>query len=116
MVKHLAAPLDDTFAALAHPVRRAMVARLAEGECCVGDLAEPFDMSLPAVSKHLRVLERAGLLEQRREGRVRRCRLVAEPMQAADDWLKNYEAFWNRRLDSLTRYVERDDAKPAQGA
>jgi DNA-binding transcriptional ArsR family regulator len=80
--------------------------RLAEGEASVSELAEPFDVSLPAVTKHLAVLERAGLLEHRKEGRVRRCQLVAAPMRVADDWLSTYRVFWERRLDSLTEHIK----------
>lgn len=88
------------------PASRAIVVRLAEGEASVSELAEPFDVSLPAVTKHLAVLERAGLLEQHKQGRVRRCRLVAEPMRLADDWLSTYRVFWERRLDALTDHLK----------
>jgi DNA-binding transcriptional ArsR family regulator len=98
--------LDAVFSALADPTRRAIVVRLAEGEASVSELAEPFDVSLPAVTKHLAVLERAGLLEHRKEGRVRRCQLVAAPMRVADDWLSTYRVFWERRLDSLTEHIK----------
>lgn len=93
--------LDAIFSALADPTRRAIVVRLAEGEASVGELARPFDLSLPAVTKHLAVLERAGLIAQHKVGRVRRCNLVAAPMRAADDWLGTYRVFWDRGLDSL---------------
>ena len=79
--------------------------RLAQGEASVSELAEPFDVSLPAVTKHLAVLERAGLLERHKRGRVRHCRLVAAPMRAADDWLSTYRVFWERRLDSLAEHL-----------
>jgi DNA-binding transcriptional ArsR family regulator len=107
VVKHSDAPdqLDAVFSALADPTRRAIVVRLAEGEASVSELAAPFDVTLPAVTKHLRVLERAGLLEHHKEGRVRRCRLVASPMQVADDWLGSYRVFWEKRLDSLSDYL-----------
>jgi DNA-binding transcriptional ArsR family regulator len=107
MVKHArrADPLDAVFSALADPTRRAIVVRLAEGEASVTELAEPFDVSLPAVTKHLAVLERAGLLEHQKRGRVRRCRLVAAPMRVADDWLSTYRVFWERRLDSLSDHL-----------
>jgi DNA-binding transcriptional ArsR family regulator len=98
--------LDQVFSALADPTRRAIVVRLAEGEASVSELAEPFDVSLPAVTKHLAVLERAGLLTHHKEGRVRRCRLVAAPMQVADDWLSAYRVFWERRLDSLAHHLK----------
>jgi len=98
--------LDAVFSALADPTRRAIVVRLAEGEASVSELAEPFDVSLPAVTKHLAVLERAGLLEHHKQGRVRRCRLVASPMRAADDWLSTYRVFWERRIDSLADHLK----------
>jgi DNA-binding transcriptional ArsR family regulator len=94
-------PLDAVFFALADPTRRAIVLRLSHGDASVSELAEPFDVSLPAVTKHLAVLERAGLLEHRKQGRVRRCRLAAGPMRAADDWLSSYRGFWTQRLDGL---------------
>jgi DNA-binding transcriptional ArsR family regulator len=98
--------LDAVFSALADPTRRAIVVRLAEGEASVSELAEPFAVSLPAVTKHLAVLERAGLLEHRKEGRVRRCRLVPAPMRTAEDWLSSYRVFWERRLDSLASHLK----------
>ncbi|MDQ6778268.1 MAG: metalloregulator ArsR/SmtB family transcription factor [Actinomycetota bacterium] len=108
MVKCEAAPnrLDAVFAALSDPTRRAIITRLAEGEASVSELAAPFDVSLPAVTKHLRVLERAGLLEHRKQGRVRRCSLVAAPMGAVDEWLSGYRAFWDTRLDSLAHHLK----------
>jgi DNA-binding transcriptional ArsR family regulator len=107
MVKYCgdADTLDAVFSALSDPTRRAIVFRLSEGEASVSELAAPFNVSLPAVTKHLAVLERAGLLEHHKVGRVRRCRLVATPMRAADDWLSTYRVFWERRLDSLADYV-----------
>jgi DNA-binding transcriptional ArsR family regulator len=109
VVKHAepADQLDVVFSALADPTRRAIVVRLSEGEASVSELAAPFDVTLPAVTKHLRVLERAGLLEHHKDGRVRRCRLVASPMRAADDWLASYRVFWEKRLDSLSHYVNK---------
>lgn len=98
--------LDAVFAALAHPIRRAIVARLAEGECTVGDLAAPHDVSMPAISKHLRVLEDAGLLEQTPEGRVRRCALKARPLSAAFGWIVQYRLFWEDTLDALAKHLE----------
>lgn len=94
------------FSALAHPVRRQILARLAEGPASVGALAEPFAMSLPAVSRHLKVLERAGLLARTVDGRVHRCRIDAAPLQEADAWLATYRAFWEGSLDALARYLE----------
>ena len=98
-------PLSTTFAALADPTRRAILARLASGEASVTELAEPFDMSLPAVSKHLKVLERAGLIARSREAQWRRCRLDAGPMRQASDWLDEYREFWEDRLDRLEAYL-----------
>jgi len=109
MVKHSAAQsgeLDAIFAALADPTRRAIVVRLSEGEASVSELAQPFEVSLPAVTKHLAVLERAGLLKHQKRGRVRHCRLVAEPMRMADEWLSTYRVFWERRLDSLAEHLK----------
>lgn len=106
MVKYSSETLDQVFFALADPTRRAILERLAgEGEMMVTVLAEPFDISLPAVSKHLRVLERAGLLVQEKEGRIRRCQLVAEPLQAADDWIGHYRRFWEAQFDALADYL-----------
>lgn len=96
--------LDATFAALADPTRRAILARLATGEASVNELAEPFDMSQPAISKHLGVLERAGLISRTRDAQRRPCRLEAKPLAEADEWLERYREFWEasfNRLDSL---------------
>lgn len=98
--------LDAVFSALAHPIRRAIVARLAAGECTVADLATPHDVSAPAISKHLRVLEDAGLLEQTPDGRVRRCNLRAAPLSAAFGWIVQYRLFWEDALDALAAHVE----------
>jgi DNA-binding transcriptional ArsR family regulator len=87
--------------AVADPTRRSIVRRLSIAEATVGELAEPFAMSMAAVSKHIHVLERAGLLEQRREGRLRHCRLVASPLRQLDAWLGDYRGFWDQRLDAL---------------
>ncbi|MGH9246184.1 MAG: ArsR/SmtB family transcription factor [Acidimicrobiales bacterium] len=100
--------LDGTFGALADPTRRAIVERLMAGEHTVGELAVPFAMSLPAVSKHLTVLERAGLIVRERHGRHHRCRLRAQPLQRASAWLDRYEAFWADRFDSLANYLEEE--------
>ncbi len=105
MVKN-SARLDATFAALADPTRRAILARLARADASVGELAEPFEVSLPAISKHLRVLERAGLLKQKRRGRVRRCRLRTAPLREAAAWVAFYQRFWSRKLDALANYLE----------
>jgi DNA-binding transcriptional ArsR family regulator len=105
MVNYSSPGLDRTFAALSDPTRRAILARLAQGEASVSELAAPFDVSLPAVSKHLRVLERAGLMRRQKEGRVHHCRLVAEPLQDAAVWLAFYERFWEGKLDALAGYL-----------
>jgi DNA-binding transcriptional ArsR family regulator len=98
--------LDATFAALSDATRRGILARLASGEASVSELAAPYDMSLPAVSKHLRVLESAGLLTRSKEGRVQRCRLAAEPMRSAADWIEHYRRFWEAQFDSLHKFLE----------
>ena len=98
--------LDLTFAALADPTRRAILARLALGESSVTELAEPFSMSLPAISKHLKVLQRAGLITRGREAQWRPCRLEAEPLKDAADWLEHYRKFWEQSLDRLDAYLK----------
>jgi DNA-binding transcriptional ArsR family regulator len=98
-------PLSATFAALADPTRRAILARLAAGETTVKALAEPFHMTLPAVTKHLRVLERAGLITKGRQAQWRPCRLEAKPLQEAQGWLDQYRQFWEARLDRLEDYL-----------
>ncbi|MGH2404263.1 MAG: ArsR/SmtB family transcription factor [bacterium] len=98
--------LDTTFAALADPTRRAILARLSGGEASVTTLASPHRMSLPAVSKHLRVLERAGLLTRRKDGRIHRCRLAGAPLRDAAGWLARYRQFWETQFDSLARHLE----------
>ena len=103
-------PIDQlslTFAALADPTRRAILARLVTGECSVTELAEPFDMSLPGVSKHLRVLERAGLIARTRDAQFRRCHIDAAPLKEVVDWAEHYRSLWEGRLDRLGSYVER---------
>ena len=113
MVKCLSDSLGATFAALADPTRRAILERLAHGEASVTELAEPFQVSLPAISKQLRVLEQAGLLTREKHGRVRRCRLEAEPMKEAVQWLARYRRYWERQLDSLADYLnEIQDEEP----
>ncbi len=97
----MTATLDATFAALADPTRRAILARLARGEASVKELAEPFAMTQPAISKHLKVLERAGLVERGRDAQRRPCRLVAAPMGAATEWLGGYRRFWEESYDRL---------------
>jgi len=105
------AQLDLTFGALSDPIRRAILARLASGDATVGELAEPFEVSRPAISKHLRVLERAGLVRRTRDGRVSRCGLDAKPMRDAAEWVERYRKFWEGQLDSLARYLEQDNHK-----
>ncbi|MBB5575218.1 MULTISPECIES: ArsR/SmtB family transcription factor [Rhizobium] len=98
--------LSITLSALADPTRRAILARLATGEASVSELAEPFDMSLVAVSKHLKVLEKAGLISKGREAQWRPCRLEPKPLRQVDDWLESYRQFWNDNLDRLEAYAE----------
>lgn len=97
--------LSNTFAALADPTRRAILARLASGETSVTELAQPFAMSLPAVTKHLKVLERAGLITRGRQAQWRPCKLDAQPLREASDWMAQYRAFWEDRLDRLEDYL-----------
>ena len=97
--------ISNTFAALADPTRRAILARLASGEASVTELAEPFEMSLPAVSKHLKVLERAGLIARGREAQWRPCRLQAGPLKDADEWLERYRRHWEESFDRLDDYL-----------
>lgn len=111
MVNYPSRSLDSTFAALADPTRRAILARLARGETSVTKLARPFDMSLPAVSKHLRVLEHAGLIRRQQEGRVHRFRFVAGPMKDAAIWIERYRRFWEGRFEALAEYLEKSNKK-----
>jgi DNA-binding transcriptional ArsR family regulator len=104
-------PLSATFAALADPTRRAILGRLAQGERSVSELAKPFDMTLPAVSKHLKVLEKAGLIERGRDAQRRPCRLKPKPLREAADWLDRYRRFWERSLDRLDDYLRRVQRK-----
>jgi DNA-binding transcriptional ArsR family regulator len=106
MVYYSSSALDNTFAALSDATRRGILAQLAQGEASVSDLAAPYEMSLPAVSKHLRVLERAKLVDRRKDGRVHRCRLLPEPMKGAAQWIEKYRQFWERQFDSLAQYLE----------
>jgi DNA-binding transcriptional ArsR family regulator len=103
--------LSATFAALADPTRRAILARLATGECSVTELAEPFEMSMPAVSKHLRVLERAGLIARGRQAQWRPCRLEAAPLKEVAAWAERYRAIWEQRFDHLETYLQELKAK-----
>src|SRR2546426_709140 len=105
MVKYEKGALDTTFAALADPTRRAILARLAGREASVSELARPFAISLPGVHKHLRVLARAGLVAHAKQGRVRRCRLVARPMREAARWIERYHRYWEAQFDALAAYL-----------
>ncbi len=98
--------LSDTFAALADPTRRAILARLATGEATVTELAEPFEMSLPAVSRHLKVLERTGLIARGRDAQWRPCRLEAGPLRDVSDWVEHYRRFWEQSFDRLDVYLK----------
>src|SRR6187399_1001894 len=106
--------LSHTFAALADPTRRAILARLANGECSVTELAEPFDMSMPAISKHLKVLERAGLIARGREAQWRPCRLEAKPLKDVANWVEHYRKFWDESFDRLDAYLKQLQAKQAK--
>jgi DNA-binding transcriptional ArsR family regulator len=106
MVKYTSHTLDRTFAALSDPTRRAILERLAQGDTSVSDLAAPFAMSLPAISKHLRVLEQAGLIERTRDGRIHRLRLVARPLHEAAAWIAHYQQFWEQQLAALADYLQ----------
>ncbi len=98
--------LSTTFAALADPTRRAILARLSSGEASVTEIGAPFDMSLPAISRHLKVLERAGLIERGREAQWRPCRLTAEPLKDVADWIEGYRRFWEHSFDRLDDYLK----------
>jgi len=114
MVYYSSAPLDRTFAALSDPTRRALLARLSQTEnLSVSALAEPFAMSLPAVMKHLDVLSDAGLVTRNKSGRTVSCRLRAEPMHEANEWLNRYQRFWSDRLDQLAAFLEEEPWPPS---
>lgn len=104
--------LDNVFSALADPTRRAIIARLSQGEASVGELAQPFDMALPSLMKHIRVLETGGLVESEKHGRVRTCRLTPGAMNDAENWLSEQRAIWEARLDRLEAYVATLGKKP----
>ena len=106
MVKCSPQLLDRTFAALADPTRRRILEHLSKGDLCVTDLAKPYRMSLPAVSKHLRVLENAGLVRRKRRGRVHELKLEAKPMKDAQQWIEEYRRFWEGNLDRLENYLK----------
>ena len=107
--------LDATFAALADPTRRAILARLASGEASVTELAEPFKMTQPAISKHLKVLERAGLITRSREAQFRPCRIEPKALQDIDDWLEHYRRFFEESFDRLDSYLKTLQAKESEG-
>ena len=107
--------LSTTFAALADPTRRAILARLTSGQATVTELAEPFEMSLPAVSKHLKVLEHAGLIARGREAQWRPCRLEAGPLKDADEWIERYRRFWEESFDRLDAYLHEVQRKKKYG-
>lgn len=109
MVNYMAASLDAVFGALADPTRRAMLERLARGPATAGELAQPHGISKPAVTKHLRVLENAGLMVRQKHGRFHLCELDPKPMNGANEWIERHRKFWNGRLDSLERYIEKLD-------
>ena len=113
MVEPVMSPdhLSTTFAALADPTRRAILARLSTGEATVTDLAEPFEMSMPAISKHLKVLERAGLVARSREAQWRPCRIEAAPLKDVAEWVESYRSIWEQRLDRLDDYLRELQAK-----
>ncbi len=112
MVNYSDQSLNVIFSALSDTTRRAILARLSEGDLTVTELAEPFDMSLPAVSKHLRVLERAGLLIQEKDGRIRRCHLNAEPLKSAAQWISHYRSFWEEQFTQLATFLEETYDEP----
>ena len=108
-------PLSATFAALADPTRRAIIARLAQGQTTVTELSKPLDMSGPAISKHLKVLENAGLITRSREAQWRPCKIEPQALKSLDDWLDRYRQFWEQRLDRLEDYLRELQGRPPQG-
>ena len=110
----MADQLSTTFAALADPTRRAILGRLAGGECSVTELAEPFEMTMPAVSKHLRVLERAGLIARSREAQWRPCRIEAGPLKQVAEWTEQYRRIWETKFDNLELYLQELKVKEAK--
>lgn len=106
MVNYSRHQLDLAFSALAHPIRRGILARLSTGEATVAELAKPFKVSAPAISKHMRILEDAGLLSRRKSGREHRCKMEEKRLEEAERWIEHYRKFWNERLDALERYLK----------
>jgi len=115
MVKYKDSKLDSVFHALSDSTRRAILARLANGDALVTEIAEPFEISLPAISKHLGVLEKAGLLQRHKDGRIRRCELKAGPLEVASDWIHYYRKFWDSQFDSLARYLDQKNTGDKPG-
>jgi len=111
MVKYMNDNLDATFSALSDPTRRAILARLAKGEAQVTELAEPFGISLPAVSKHLKVLEKAQLITRHKDGRIHRFTVNPKPIGSAKSWIETYQDFWEQQMDSLAAYLEKTTQK-----
>jgi len=101
-------PLDDIFGALSDPIRRGIITRLTQGPCSVTQLGMPFDVSAPAISRHLNVLARSGLVERWKQGRVNYCRLVPHPLTQAAGWIQQHKAFWERQFDALADYLDRE--------
>jgi DNA-binding transcriptional ArsR family regulator len=115
MVNYSTPSLDAVFSALGDPTRRAILARLAQGETRVSELARPHDMSMPAISKHLRVLESAGLVRKEKHGRVINCSLAPDPLKDASDWIDQYRRFWEVQLDALAEYLDHVQTKEPEG-
>ena len=111
MVKYNSSELSQTFSALSDPTRRAILVQLSKGEAQVTELAEPFGMSLPAVSKHLKVLEKAKLIRRKKDGRVHRFLVNPQPINSAKSWIEQYQQFWEQQLDSLAHYLESTELK-----
>ncbi len=111
MVKHSSDTLNRVFSALSDPTRRAILEKLAHGEASVTELAEPHDMSLPAISKHLRVLEEAGLLAREKQGRVHKLQLESKPMKDALDWIERYRKFWDEKFNALEKHLTKPKSK-----
>jgi DNA-binding transcriptional ArsR family regulator len=114
MVKYYTHSLDSIFMALADATRRSILLRLMQGEASVSALAEPFNISLPAVSKHLKILDNAGLILRRKEGRIQKCELRGEAFREAAEWVENYRIFWEGQLEALEKYLDSQPAKPAE--
>ena len=106
LVKYNQHHLDLAFGALAHPIRRGILARLSAGEATIAELAKPFKVSAPAITRHMRILEEAGLLSRKRQGREHHCRLEQKRLRQAEAWIEDHRKFWNERLDALERYLK----------